>query len=175
MNAVPPIQHGCDNDIKEAINLYKDFNNRSRQDPDFVKLSANDKLMYYHRNSANIVKKFPIIFRYMCETGQFHPSAMRQYIDKLKVKPYKTEEEYCERNADYVKFLYIATHAHYSLKEANKLWSDAKRALTEELADFKKRLDDIKKENEDMKSVNAYERRAELKKHLDQMRQTNEQ
>lgn len=172
MNAVPPIQHGCDADIKDAQNLYRDFNERSKRDSEFVKLSANDKLMYYHRNASDVVKKFPIIFRYMCETGQFHPKAMKQYIDKLKNSPYKSEEEYCERNSDYIKYLYMATHSHYSLKEANQLWADAKQALTEELADFKKRLDDIKKENDDMKTVNAYERRVELKKHLDQMNQT---
>jgi hypothetical protein len=171
MNAVPPVRHGTENDIKEATDIYRDFLNRVKTDPEFVKLGPNDKITYYHRNSPTIVGKFPVVFRYMMETGQFHPKALKMYFDKLKAKPYKSEEEYCERNADYIKYLYMQTHAHYNRKEANQLWADAKKSLLEELQEFKDRLDTHRKNAEDMKNVNAYERREELKRHIEQMAQ----
>jgi hypothetical protein len=172
MNAVPPVRHGTDQDIKDAIDVYNDFTKRTKSDAEFNKLSPHDKITYYHRNSPDVVKKFPVVFRYMVETGQFHPKAMKRFIDKLKSNPYKTEEEYCASNANYIKFLYMATHSHYSIKEANQLWGDTKNALMAELKEFKDKLDEHRKKNDDMKSVNAYERRGELKKHIESLQAT---
>jgi len=151
--------------------MYRDFSQRCKNDAEFVKLNTRDKFAYYHRNSPNVVNKFPVIIRYMIETGQFHPKAMRQYIKKLKASPYKTEEEYCERNADYIKYLYMNTHVRYDTKEANRLWTDSKLMLMDELKDFKDRLDEHRKKTEDMKAVNAYERREELKNQIKNMSQ----
>lgn len=174
MNAVPPVRHGTEQDIKDAINVYNDFVHRMKSDPEFVKLSSHDKIAYYHRNASDVVKKFPIIFRYMIETGQFHTKAMKQFIDKLKIKPYKTEEEYCERNADYIKYLYMCTHAHYNLKEAKQLWADTRIALLNEIKEFKEKLDDHRKKTDDMKTVNAYERKQELIKHIEGLKRVSD-
>jgi hypothetical protein len=169
MNAVPPVRHGTDQDIKEAVNIYRDFTARCKRDAEFIKLSAQDKLSYYHNNSPEVVKKFPVIFRYMVETGQFNPTAMNRYINKLKAKPYKNEEEYCERNADYVKYLYMSTHTHYNQKESARLWVDTKKSLMGELKDFKNNLDKYRKQNDDMNEANANERKEELKHYIEKM------
>jgi gas vesicle protein len=105
----------------------------------------------------------------MVDTGQFHPKAMRQYINKLKVKPYKTEEEYCERNADYIKYIYMNTCAHHNHKEAAQLWADTKRSLMNELKEFKDNLDKHRKQSEDMKALNAQERRDELTRYINEL------
>lgn len=168
MNAVPPVQHGTDADVESANAIYKDFLVRCR-DSEFGELKPADKLSYYHRMSPEVVKKFPIVFRYMVETGQYNTKALQMYIDKLKKHPYKTEEEYCERSADYVKFLYMKSSARWNANEANQLWKDAKQALQEEMKEFKEKLDTLRKTNEDMNALNAYERKEELRKHIQHM------
>jgi hypothetical protein len=172
MSAVPPCPPGSPDDLDNATRLYEDFKSRIKTDPAFVKLSEHDKITFYHRLVPEITQKYPIIFRYMVATGQFHPKAMKMYMDKIKSSPYKTEEEYCERGADYVKYLYMKTHTHYNRKEANSLWLDTKQALQEELTDFKDRLEEIKKEEVDMESITKYERRKELQEAVERMRIT---
>ena len=170
MSAVPPCQPGQPEDISKAVKLYQDFLVRTKTDSAFSNLSESDKVSFYHRLEPTLTKRYPIVFRYMIATGQFHPKAMEMYMDRLKDKPYKTEDEYCERCADYIKYLYMKTNTNYSTKEGNKIWKDTRKALKDELTDFKERLDEIKAEEIDTKKVAEYERRRELKIAIDEMR-----
>ena len=60
----------------------------------------------------------------------------------------------------------MKTHSHYNNTEAKRLWEDSKKALQEELDDFRNRLEEIKQEEINLKELAKYERRKELENHL---------
>ena len=64
---------------------------------------------------------FPIFLRYLIQFGMYKPKAFSRDIKKLQNKPCKSELEYCERQADYVKYLYMETNQHYNQQEIKGL------------------------------------------------------
>lgn len=157
------------------VKINRDFVNRMKNDPEFAKLSEQEKMIYYHRNEQDIVSRYPVIVRYLLSVGLFSAKAMRMYIDKNNRAAYRSEDEYCERGADYIKYVYMDKHAHFNTKQAQAVWVDAKNALADELKEFKQNLDDLKKEQDDLKQITAYERRQGLADALNRMRDKNDE
>ena len=70
----------------------------------------------------------------------------------------KTDEEYCERQADYVKYVWMYSNNHLSTKKLNTIWQQTKDALMEELSTRKRETEAIKNMREKNKNDNHIKR-----------------
>lgn len=153
--------------VSDANAIFAEYKSLLTVDTRFANLSPGEQLSYYQKKKPIFAKTFPITLRYMIELGTYNEKAFRKFIKKLQDHPYKSETEYCERQADYIKFLYIETNAGCTKKEAKSIWKCAKDILIEEVNTFKNAMETIKKKNGKNDALNDIEKREELKKELD--------
>ena len=155
-----------DNYIKEAEVIWLDFNNRIKNDPVFKELDSDKQLEFYQKNHHGFTMTFPIVLRYMIQLKQYRRKAFIKFIKKMTTKPYRSELEYCERQADYVKYLYMEISPSHNMKDAQDVWKKAYDMLAKEVEVFKKAEDKVKEKLEKNNNQNSIEKRDELKKAL---------
>jgi hypothetical protein len=148
--------------MRDASNIFKAFSDELKN-ADFAKLEPEAQLKIYQQRHGEFAKTFPIVIRYMIQFRQYKPKAMRRFLKKLHDSPYRSEAEYCERQADYAKYLYMESVPHYSAKVAGEVYADVRQSLLDELKAYKEMLEKIKKKTEEGELKNAEERRRELK------------
>lgn len=151
--------------LRDAANMFKAFGEELKNE-DFAKKEPTDQLRIYQGRYPDFAKTFPIVIRYMIQFRQYKPRAMEKFLKKLHSNPYRSEEEYCERQADYAKYLYMESVPHYSAKVAGEVYNEVRSALLDELKAYKEMLEKIKKKTEEGALKNAEERRRELKELL---------
>ena len=151
--------------LQDADEIWRDFNSRMK-DPDFRRMDTNDVLKFYQRRNEKFALTFPIVLRYMVQLNQYNKKAFERFIKKMTNRPYRTELEYCERQADYVKYLYMEQNIHYKIKDAQTIWQQSYDMLANEVKLFKEANEIIKKKLEDNNSKNCIEKREELKAFL---------
>jgi hypothetical protein len=152
--------------IDEAAAIYADFKHRLYKDDSFKELGDDDRLDFFQRRYAKFAKTFPIVIRYMVQLRRFSTRAFKKFIEIMKKKPYRSEDEFCKRQADYVKLLYMETTNTHNVKESQRVWKKTYEMLTEEIKAFKKAEEVVKKRLEESNTINSHERRRELKKLL---------
>ena len=101
--------------LEDADTIFKDYKTRLK-DTNFNTISPETRLSFYQKKYPQFTLSFPIVIRYLIQFGMYKPKAFSRYIKKLQNKPYKSELEYCERQADYVKFLYMESNIKQILK-----------------------------------------------------------
>jgi hypothetical protein len=136
----------------------------------FKDLDSEDRLKYYQKKYNEFAMHFPLVLRYMVQLGQYNQKAFKRFIAKLQTCPYRTELEYCERQADYIKYLYMELNTHYDNKRAAAVWKNAFTMLKNELEIFKNAEESVKKNLEKNNEMNNIEKRKELKKLLLQLK-----
>lgn len=151
--------------LRDAADIFKTFGEELKNE-DFAKKDPVDQLKIYQGRYGDFAKTFPIVIRYMIQFRQYKPKAMEKFLKKLRNSPYRSEEEYCERQADYAKYLYMESVPHYSAKIAGEVYNDVRTALLDELKSYKEMLEKVKAKAEEGKLRNAEERRRELKELL---------
>ena len=149
--------------LEDANIIFKDYKNRLN-DSSFCDLTPDEKLAYYQKKYSQFTMSFPIVLRYLIQFGMYKPKAFSRYIKKLQNKPYKSELEYCERQADYVKYLYMETNQHYNQQEIKELWTEVYNSLVKEIELFKQAEKTVKEKHEKNNIKNLEERRKELMK-----------
>jgi hypothetical protein len=152
--------------ISDAKKIWKDYKKRMKEDSAFKSLNDEDRLIFYQTNYKEFNMNFPIVIRYMAQLDQFHIKAFEKYVKKMQKHPYRSEEEYCERQADYVKYLYMELSPKYDMKIACEKQKNAAKMLKQEIKAFKEAEEIVKKKLEKNNEVNSDERRKELKKLL---------
>ena len=153
--------------IEDANHIWKDFIKRDREDVKFAELNCDKQLEYYQDKFHRFTMTFPIVLRYMIQMKQYRQKAFEKYIKKLRAKPYRSELEYCERQADYVKYLFMEINKSYTMTDAKAVWTRAYNMLAREVEIFKKANEDVKQRMGVDKARHSQERRAELKRFLD--------
>lgn len=153
--------------VKDAMSIWSDFKKRMRSDSIFAELDIDKQLEYYQKLHHNFTMTFPIVLRYMIQLRKFSKKAFVKYLKKLRANPYKSELEYCERQADYVKYLYIELSDTHNMKEAQAMWQQTYDMLVAEVEIFKKANEKVKKKLEKSNVQNSLEKREELKKALE--------
>lgn len=154
--------------VNEANEINRDYLERLK-DHNFKAMGIQRRLSYYQRRYPNFAKTFPITLRYMIEHSQYSSKAFRKYLKRFGTKRYKNEDEFCERQADYVKYLYMELNNHYDERLARKTWQETYDLLRKEIVVFKESDSRMKKKNEELEVLNAQERRAEVKEKLIKM------
>lgn len=152
--------------IRDAETIWVDFKQKSREDVKFRELPDEARLEYYQKKYHNFAMSFPIVLRYMVQLGQYSKKAFTRHVKKMKTNPYRSELEYCERQADYVKYLYMELSPSHDVTSAQKMWKDTYDMLAREVEVFKKTEEIVKKKLEKNNSQNSMERRQELKRLL---------
>ena len=91
------------------------------------------------------ITKFVIVSRAMITHGEYHPNAFDKYLRRLLSKGYASKEEWVERQADYMKYLWLDLKSKGSSKRykkladspaADKYWRDTKAGLQGEYDSF---------------------------------------
>jgi len=119
--------------------------------PQFMKIIYSeldkifDRLQKEHKDFA---MTYPVPLRYMCQLGQYSSKAFHLYLKKIEQKPWTTEEEYIDYQAQYVKILFMQLNRKWTVKELQNIYLNAKKTLTEERTEFKKLIDKCQKEVE---------------------------
>jgi hypothetical protein len=153
--------------VKDAKMIYADYKVRIVSDDMFKKLNIEEKLDYYQRQYHDFTMTFPIVLRYMIQLDQYSTKAFVRFVKRLQKKPYKSELEYCERQADYVKFLHLELSNKHDDKEmAQKVWKQTYDMLVAEIKMFKEANEKVKLKTEKNNNQNNIEKREELKKYL---------
>ena len=152
--------------VKDAEAIWSDFNDRLKNDATFRDLDPDNQLEFYQKNHHRFTMSFPIVLRYMIQLRQFSKKAFVKFVKKMTAKPYRSELEYCERQADYVKYLFMELSPSHNMKEAQAIWKNTYDMLAKEVEVFKKAEEKVKEKLEKNNSQNNIEKRKELKKAL---------
>lgn len=152
--------------VNDAKNIWDDLHAR-RKDSKFNNLTLEQQLEFYQNNNKRFAMSFPIVLRYMVQLKMYHEKAFIKFIKKMRAKPYHSKLEFCERQADYVKYLYQELNPHYSTKDSQSIWKQAYDMLADEVKMFNEAEERVKEKLEKNKTLNNKEKRDELKKILD--------
>ncbi len=130
--------------VDEGRKIFSDFIGRKRKDKQFAQLDPQSHYEYYMKLHPDFARSSPVILRYIT-LGMFSEQAIFCYLKRCFEHPIKTDEDYCSRQADFVKWTY-----HFNTKirgaDLEKIWQDTKRLLMEELEDIAKEREKIKAE-----------------------------
>jgi hypothetical protein len=155
--------------VKDAEKMWAHFKMLMTTDPAFRKKDPEDQLGFFQRTYPRFCKLFPIVLRYMIQAYQFDTGAFIRFVRKLEACPYKNEDEYCQRQADYVKYLYLRKIKNYKIADANSVWKDTYDILSEETRLFKEANEKVQRRQTELSAKNSAEKRAELRNLLDTM------
>lgn len=151
--------------IDDAEMIWKNLK-ESLKDPNFNGLNIDEQLEVYQKKYNDFTMTFPIVLRYMVQLKRYKKKAFEKFLKKMRANPYRSELEYCERQADYVKYLYMETTKNHNMEEAKKVWRETYDMLAKEVEIFKKASEEIKRKTEKNNKRNNIEKREELKKLL---------
>jgi hypothetical protein len=118
---------------KEGRVIYDDYLRRMKKDATFKALDEQARYEYYMNSYRDFARENPIILRYIASFGMFNELANIHYFARCFKHPVKTNEDYCERQADFIRMLYkLCTPASEDILAA--IWKRAKEALMAEIA-----------------------------------------
>ena len=151
---------------KDAKDIWDDLYIKLKEDK-FRSMSLERQLEFYQKNNQRFASAFPIVLRYMVQLRMYHEKAFVKFIKKMYAKPYHSKLEFCERQADYVKYLYQELNQHYPENEIKRIWQQTYDMLADEIKIFDDAEKKVKERLEETNITNIEERRMELKKILD--------
>jgi hypothetical protein len=151
--------------IDDAEMIWKDLK-KNIKDTKFNSLNIDEQLEVYQKKYNDFTMTFPIVLRYMVQLKRYKKKAFENFLKKMRANPYRSELEYCERQADYVKYLYMETTKNHDMEEAKRVWRETYEMLAKEVKLFKKASEEIKRKTEKNNKRNNIEKREELKKLL---------
>ena len=131
------------NTITEGKKIYGDYLRRIRDDEQFNKLGYQARYEYYMKMHIDFARQSPMVLRMIASYGMFNEKAISMYMKKCFNCPIKTDEDYCERQADFVKYNYMFNGKHKSQKELNEIWQQSKKSM----------MDEIKATNQEKKKI----------------------
>lgn len=127
----------------EGRKIYADFLTRVHADRQFYQLDEQSKYDYYMKLYPDFARSNPLILRYIT-LGMFNEKANFLYFKQCYTYVTKTDEDFCNRQADLVKYIY-RFNTKIRGAELDKIWSDTKSLLMAELDEIaieRKKLQD---------------------------------
>lgn len=173
---VPANQRDIDGEKKqidlvnaEGAKIFADFTERLKQ-PEFSQLDPQSQYEYYMKIYPDFARSNPIILRYIT-LNMFSEKAVFLYLMRCYERPIKTNKDYCERQADYVRFLYHCT-TRIRGKQLDNIWTETRDLLMHEIEEFDKERERIKAERLARQDANDEIKRESIKAAL--VKQLNE-
>lgn len=125
--------------VKEANVIWNELKRRKIHPYDTKQL--DDFYSEMVDKHIELARAYPIVIRYMCQLCRYNEKAFRQFIKKMIDKPSRSENDYLDLQAEYIKMLYIeiqkANGTRWDIKTANAIFADARKKLQEEADRFK--------------------------------------
>jgi hypothetical protein len=147
----------------EGTAIFHDFKRRMSDDKQFHDLDHQAKYEYYMKNNVDFARQYPLVLRNMVSYGMFDIKSVAMYLKKCYSCPIKTDEDFAERQADYVKYLYMNSRARMTTKQLGTIWDDARKSILKELRDSRAKNDAIKKRRTEAAPANIQSRRDRIK------------
>lgn len=91
---------------EEGREIYGDYQRRLAEDEEFAALGPQDRYEFYMKSRYAFALANPIILRYIACFGMFSEKANWLYFKQCYQRPIKTDADYCERQADFIMYLY---------------------------------------------------------------------
>lgn len=135
----------------EGRKIYADFLKRVHSDNQFYQLDPQSKYDYYMKLYPDFARSNPLILRYIT-LGMFSEKANFLYYKQCFMYVTKTNEDFCSRQADLVKYIY-KFNTQIRGAELDKIWSDTKSLLMAELDE----IDAERKRHQDERAANKTE------------------
>lgn len=134
------------------------------QSPSYKDKNFNDRLSYFQSiGYTDVCTKYIIPIRYMLEYNEFSAKAFNKYLKRLETVSYKSQEEWCERQADYVKFLYMEYNPHCPQNHLVEVWQKARDSIQNEMQSFKNDYETAKAKTEEKNDQILREKKEILK------------
>lgn len=178
--------------LKEADTIYRKLAAEVERNPGFKNLPDEEKISWVLKEHKEFQMEFPIVCRYMICLGSYHPKAFTMYLEKTrkclaadvdKREEGYREDQWCRRQADYVKYLYAAMkgidkfNRNLCTQGAKDIWTHTYEGLVKEFKDFrdlhKKAEEKVKTRNEQAKIENADELMSRLKNNTQNLSKRN--
>jgi hypothetical protein len=149
--------------ITEGAKIYADYRKRIESDEQFKSLSHQARYEYYMKMNIDFARQHPLILRHIASYGMFSKKAVKLYFQKCFRNNTQNDEEYCERQADFVKYNYMFSGKHMPQNKLNEIWTHTKKHMMDELAASKREKKMIKEQREKNKNSNNIARRENVK------------
>jgi hypothetical protein len=114
------------------------------------------------KSHPEFCQAYPIVNRYICQMQEYSSKALRMWLNKIKINPWKTEAEYLDATTDYVVILYKFRNPKYNMTDVSRLRKNVRDMLQKEHDEFKKYAELFKKEVENEESNNMNQNIKEL-------------
>lgn len=146
--------------VEYANTIWKECKKRGLK---FGDVEASDKLLEeMQKKYSKFSQSYPIVLRYIVQMQEYSSKAFKTYLERLKHKPWKGEDEYLESQADYVVLLYKDKHPKYNETNVRNLRKNVLAMLKNEHYIFKANTEAITKEVEDEEAEGVEKRRIAL-------------
>lgn len=135
-----------DDVVTEAMQIWTLFKKtfpRSAEHPRSALTEFYNDMQREHREFSTT---YPIVMRYMCEMGQFHPDAFRKYLNYIKHHQWNSVDTYLESQAKYAMILYKKLNPRYKMDDAKNYYDNVLKMLKLERQQFEKEAEEAKTE-----------------------------
>lgn len=121
--------------------------------------STCDQLLSDMRKQhPEFAKAYPIVIRYQCQTGRYHPQAFKKYMKYIVAHPWKNQSEYLDSQATYCMILYKETTPKWDKNKAQFIYTQTRELLQKEHDTFKDYSEKYQKVVEEDETRHASER-----------------
>lgn len=125
--------------VKVAQKMWDAYKNLKKQSG-WLERKPEEKMVDFRSMDtlvADFISKYKVVSRCMIVNGEYNTKVFERYLAKLKTKGYTTQEDWAERESDYVKWLWMAYNPHQPQNHAQQVWTDTKKNLLDEENKFK--------------------------------------
>lgn len=147
--------------VSEANSIWRETKKRKIT---FGDVDSAEALMREMQNThPEFCKSYPIVNRYICQMQEYSAKAFRLWLKKIEQKPWKTEAEYLDAQADYVTILFKIKKPRANKTEINNIRTNIRAMLQKEHDTFKNYAQEFSKEVTEEEKILAEKNAAELR------------
>jgi hypothetical protein len=139
-----------------------------------VNNEADRLLKYYQKKNEKFQQAYPLVLRFMIQTGKYNSSVFKLFMTKMTKNPYKSEDEYFDRYSEYAKMLHKHYNPRSSANELKYVYETTKISLKKEKETFESTVkkyeneySDRMKKAQELKKKYILERIAQITEHVD--------
>lgn len=117
---------------------------------------------------ANFITKHTFVSRALICNGEYSTRAFLMYLIQMKKVGYSSQEQYAERQADYMKWMWQSYNPMRSDSDAQDVWQRTRDSVIDELNSFKRDYQAAKEEVDQHRATITNSLKADLLKMLSQ-------
>lgn len=115
---------------------------------------------------ANFITKHTFVSRALICNGEYSTKAFLMYLIQMKKVGYSSQEQYAERQADYMRWMWQSYNPMRSDSDAQDVWQKTRDSVLDELTSFKRDYQAAKEEVEEHRAKVSQSLKTDLLKML---------